>query len=63
MSQIKLFIDDLQSAKKADGEDRIFIPGEKSFEVESRRRKLGVPIPSEVFNDIMDLGSNLGVKL
>ncbi|MDD4889225.1 MAG: Ldh family oxidoreductase [Phycisphaerae bacterium] len=52
----------MKSSRKADGQTRIYVAGEKEFEAMERRRRDGIPVPKEVVADLQQLGSELGVK-
>ncbi len=51
----------LKEAPKAVGEERIYIHGEKEFELEERNRKNGVPLMPAVVKQLKDTGAALGI--
>ena len=51
----------LRNSAKAEGQDRIFIHGEKEFETTEERRRLGIPLHPKVVADLRALGEELGV--
>jgi LDH2 family malate/lactate/ureidoglycolate dehydrogenase len=51
----------MQEAPKADGQERIYIPGEKEFEIAERRRKEGVPVHPKVVETLREIGAEPGV--
>ena len=51
----------LKEAPKAVGEDRIYIHGEKEFEMSERNRKNGVPLMPAVAKQLKDTGEKLGI--
>jgi L-2-hydroxycarboxylate dehydrogenase (NAD+) len=60
-------MDDLQQrlkgSRKADGQDRIYVAGEKEFEEVERRQRDGIPLQDVVLEDLKALGSEIGVEL
>jgi L-2-hydroxycarboxylate dehydrogenase (NAD+) len=56
------FIDLLKSSPKAEGEGRIYIPGEKEFEREVERRRDGIPLHPKVVANMKRIGEELSVK-
>ncbi|MBM7440691.1 Ldh family oxidoreductase [Streptomyces sp. HB132] len=51
--------DELRDAKKAEGQDRIFIPGEKEYERADERRAHGIPLRPAVVADLGDIAASL----
>jgi LDH2 family malate/lactate/ureidoglycolate dehydrogenase len=51
----------LRSSAKAEGQGRIFIHGEKEFEMAEERRQQGIPLHPKVVSDLRALGEELGV--
>lgn len=54
-------IEQLKNAPKAVGQDRIYIHGEKEFELYDRYEKEGVPLMVEVVNGLREVGETVGV--
>lgn len=54
-------LDQLKDAPKAAGEDRIYIAGEKEFELADRYAREGVPLMGEVVKGLKQVGSEVGV--
>ena len=54
-------IGQLKNAPKAVGEERIYIHGEKEFELAELNRQRGVPIMEEVVKQLKETGDKLGV--
>ncbi|HXZ34730.1 MAG TPA: Ldh family oxidoreductase [Thermodesulfobacteriota bacterium] len=52
----------LRNSAKAEGQTRIFIHGEKEFELEEKYRKEGIPLYFKVYDDLKAIASELGVK-
>jgi LDH2 family malate/lactate/ureidoglycolate dehydrogenase len=55
-------IRDLKSSEKAEGEERIYIAGEKEYIKEDDARKNGIPILRKVADEIRRIGGELGVE-
>ncbi len=53
----------LRSSGKAQGETRIFIHGEKEFEAEEARRRLGIPLHQSVYTSLREIGEGVGIEL
>jgi L-2-hydroxycarboxylate dehydrogenase (NAD+) len=51
-----------RSAKTVDGHEKVIIPGEPEIEMESERRKAGIPLLGPVVNDLKYLGEKFGVE-
>lgn len=54
-------LDELKNAPKAEGQDRIYIHGEKEFELTDRYTKEGVPVMAEVVKGLKEVGDQVGV--
>ncbi len=51
----------LKNSAKAEGQDRIFVHGEKEFELEEKYRKEGIPLYHKVYEDLKAIGHEVGV--
>lgn len=51
-----------RSAKTVEGEERVIIPGDPEREMESYRRRNGIPLVQPVVDDLKALGNTLGVE-
>jgi len=51
----------LKTSAKAQGQERIFIHGEKEWETTEERTRLGIPLHPKVVSDLRALGEELGV--
>jgi L-2-hydroxycarboxylate dehydrogenase (NAD+) len=51
----------LRNSPKAEGQSRIFIHGEKEFELEEKYRKEGIPVHYKVYEDLRAVASEAGV--
>jgi LDH2 family malate/lactate/ureidoglycolate dehydrogenase len=54
-------IREIKASARAEGTERIYIPGEIEFETKAERLAKGIPIPDPVIKDFIALGSELGV--
>lgn len=55
-------IQQLKNAPKAEGHDRIYIHGEKEFELAERYAKEGIPLLAPVVESLEEVGHQLGVE-
>ncbi|MEX1018066.1 MAG: Ldh family oxidoreductase, partial [Litorilinea sp.] len=51
----------LHAAPKAEGQSRIYVPGEIEHETELERRAAGIPLPQNVVDTLQALGTEFGV--
>ena len=67
LADFQAAMDDLQqrlkSSRKAEGQDRIYVAGEKEFEEAERRQRDGIPLENVVLADLQSLGAELGIEL
>jgi L-2-hydroxycarboxylate dehydrogenase (NAD+) len=56
-------INEMLAAKKAEGAERIFIPGDKEHEEFQRRQRLGIPLRAAVYDDLKALAAECGTSL
>jgi LDH2 family malate/lactate/ureidoglycolate dehydrogenase len=65
LEEFKKDMDDLirrlKNSAKAEGQSRIFIHGEKEFELEEKYRKEGIPLYYKVYEDLKAIASEVGV--
>jgi len=61
--RIDAIIQLMQACPKADGVERIYVPGEIEHETEKRRNAEGIPLNSELQEELRALGTQLGVQL
>lgn len=54
-------LDQLKNAPKADGQERIYIHGEKEFELYDRYSQNGVPLMAEVVKGLREVGEQVGI--
>ncbi len=53
---------ELKDSPKADGQDRIYVHGEKSFARMEKFRKEGIPLDSKVVDGLKKIGTDLGIS-
>ena len=51
----------LKISPKAPGQSRIYIHGEKEFEIEDERRRNGIPLPDQVLEPLREMADDLQV--
>jgi L-2-hydroxycarboxylate dehydrogenase (NAD+) len=65
VDEFKATMDDiihrLKNSAKAEGQDRIYIHGEKEFEMEDQRRKNGIPLDPKTVATMKQIAQELGV--
>jgi L-2-hydroxycarboxylate dehydrogenase (NAD+) len=65
LEEFKKDMDDLirrlKNSPKAEGQSRIFLHGEKEFELEEKYRKEGIPLYYKVYDDLKAIGEEVGV--
>jgi len=54
-------IREIKACDKAEGVERIYIPGEIEFETKGKRQAEGIPIPEVVVEEFQALGQELGL--
>jgi len=52
---------ELKDSSKAEGQDRIYIHGEKSFAKMEKHRKEGIPLDAKVVENLKKIGADLGI--
>ncbi len=66
VDEFKAAMDDIQrrlrATPKAEGQDRIYIHGEKEYEEAERRAQAGIPLNPKVAADLQAIGQELGVE-
>lgn len=61
--RVEALIDKIHGAPRADGADRIFVPGEMEWERHEQARRLGIPLPSDVVASLRDAARISGQDL
>ena len=65
VEEFRVAMDDLQrrlkEAPKAEGQDRIYVHGEKEYEEAERRSRDGIPLNPKVVADLQDIAGELGI--
>ncbi|NIT77904.1 MAG: Ldh family oxidoreductase, partial [Thermoplasmata archaeon] len=54
---------EIKSTPPADGFDEVLLPGEPEARTEQRRLRQGIPLGREVYQELVELGEELGVEL
>ena len=66
LDEFKQRMDDLirkmRGSKKADGVERIYVPGEKEFLEEEKRQKEGIPLPEAQIAEFKKMAQELGLQ-
>jgi len=58
---LEALFNQLKTAEKAEGQDRIYIHGEKEFELTEKYKKDGIPLLEEVVKSLISAGNNIDV--
>jgi L-2-hydroxycarboxylate dehydrogenase (NAD+) len=65
LEEFKRDMDDLirrlKGSARAEGQDRIYVHGEKEFELEEKYRKEGIPLFYKVYDDLKAIAGEIGV--
>lgn len=62
-NRIDQMINEIKSSSKADGVEEIFLPGEIEENIEEDRLKNGITLPRDVYEEIKQVGAELGVSI
>jgi len=57
------YIDELKNSEKAEGENRIYVHGEKEFEMQEKREKHGCPLDEKTVEKLLMLSQKYSVPL
>jgi LDH2 family malate/lactate/ureidoglycolate dehydrogenase len=52
---------ELRASAPARGSDPVRLPGERAVELEEEQRRLGIPVPAQLLEDLRRLADELGV--
>ncbi len=55
------FLDELRAARKAEGQERIYVHGEKEHESRLRRLEEGIPLNAKTYAEMHDIASAVGL--
>jgi len=61
--RIEALVDEIHAAPRAEGVERIFVPGEMEWERHARATREGIPLPSDVVESLRDSATMAGLKL
>ena len=53
-------VEEIHACQPAEGVERIYVPGEIEAETAARRRREGIPLPSDLVDDLAQLGQEIG---
>lgn len=53
---------EFRACPPVEGAERVLVPGQREFEMMKERRAHGIPLHSSVYNQLIDLGRELGVQ-
>jgi len=56
------YLQELKESPKAAGHDRIYVHGEKEFELAEQRQRTGVPVMQPVVDSLIENGKQIGVE-
>ena len=62
-NRLQQYVNEIKSARKHPKADRIWIPGEKAWYTMMTRRKIGIPLHKNVYNELINIGKDIGVEL
>lgn len=62
-NRVDSMIDRLHASATAAGVDRIYVPGERSFELANQRERNGIPMPADRVERLREMGSGLDLEL
>jgi len=60
--RVDLMIKEIKASPKAEGQDRIYIHGDKERELEEQRRRTGVPLYFKVWKDLQGIADQLNLE-
>ena len=61
--RVEALVDEIHSAPRADGVERLFVPGEMEWERHARATREGITLPSDVVESLRDSAIMAGLKL
>ena len=61
--RVEALVDEIHSAPRADGVERLFVPGEMEWEKHARAMREGIALPSDVVESLRDSATMAGVIL
>ena len=57
------YLQEIRESRKAEGQDRIYIHGEKELESETRVKREGIPVNEKTLREIREIASRAGADL
>lgn len=61
--RVEALVDEIHSAPRADGVERLFVPGEMEWERHARATREGIALPSDVVESLHDSADMTGLRL
>ncbi|RLG82819.1 MAG: malate dehydrogenase [Thermoprotei archaeon] len=62
-NRLQQYINEIKSARKHPKAEKIWIPGEKAWYTMITRKKIGIPLHKNVYNELISIGKDVGVEL
>lgn len=62
-NRLQQYVNEIKSARKHPKADHIWIPGEKAWYTMITRKKIGIPLHKNVYNELINIGKDVGVEL
>lgn len=63
LERIQILVDEIHQVPLAEGYEQVFVPGERRFLEKENRRKTGIPVPDETWEEFSALSARLDVTL
>jgi LDH2 family malate/lactate/ureidoglycolate dehydrogenase len=60
---VQALISEIRASPRAENVDRIYLPGEIEWRKKQERLRSGIPVPDSLLQELLHLGSELGVQL
>jgi LDH2 family malate/lactate/ureidoglycolate dehydrogenase len=61
--RVEALVDEIHAAPRADGVERLFVPGEMEWEKHTRAMKEGIALPSDVVESLQEAATLTGLRL
>ena len=60
-ARVRGLVDEIHASPRADGVERLYVPGEREWERHERARRDGIPLPSDVADGLRTAAENVGM--
>jgi len=60
--RVRLFVDMVKSTPMSDPAQNMLLPGELEYRREMERRQHGTPLPKKLYQELLELGQELGIE-